>query len=149
MSPTPSRLYPEHTTSREPVRAPEPTIGELISDLRQEMTELFRKEVQLARLEISTAISRLMTGVSVSAFGGVLAFAGLLFLLAAAAFGLDAQLQRPWLSTLIVGAATIVIGAACVAIGKTKFAHLAPEHTLHSLKQDTELVKEHLPGGGT
>lgn len=139
----PTRLHPE----RGP--ASEPTLSELVSDLRQETTELFRKEVQLARIEISDAVSRLVTGVSVSAVGGVVAFAGLLCLLAAAVFGLDTALSTPWLSALIVGAVTIVVGGICVAVGKAKLTHLTPDRSLHSLKQDTELVQEHLPGGGS
>ena len=149
MSPTPSRLYPESTRTAEPAHVAEPTISELVSDLRHETTQLFRQEVQLARIELSDAVARIVTGVSVSAVGGVLAFAGVLFLLAAAAFGLDTALREPWLSALIVGASSAIIGAVCVAIGRTKFTHLTPERSLHSLKQDTELVQEHLPGGGS
>ncbi len=148
MPSTPSRLYPDRA---EPVpgAAPEPTITELVADLRQETTELFRKEVELARIEISSAVSRLVTGVSAVAIGGVLAFAGLLFLLAAAAFGLNEVLRMPWLSTLIVGAAALIVGAVGFAVAKSKLANLTPERSLHSLKQDTELVQEHLPGGGS
>ena len=145
----PSRLYPERTTPPAPQRSPEPSLSELVSDLRQETTELFRKEVQLARIELSEAVARLVTGISVSAIGGAVAYAGLLFLLAAAAFGLDTAIKTPWLSAAIVGAATIVIGGICVAIGKAKLTHLTPDRSLQSLKQDTELVQEHLPGGGS
>ena len=149
MSPTPSRIYPERAPLTDTHRAPEPTISELVSDLRHETTELFRKEVELARLEISGSITRLTTGVSVFAVGGVVASAGLLFLLAAAAFGLDTVLHAPWLSTLIVGAAAVVVGAICFAIGRTKLAHLTPERSLQSLREDTQLVQDHLPGGGS
>ena len=145
----PSRLYPERIPPAEPVPVPEPSLAELVSDLRRESTELFRKEVQLARIEISDALTRVVTAISVFAVGGIVVFAGLLFLLAAAAFGLDTVLRTPWLSTLIVGAATIVIGAICFAIGKGKLTHLTPDRSLHSLQQDTELVQQHLPGGGS
>jgi Putative Actinobacterial Holin-X, holin superfamily III len=148
MASTPSRLYPDRPEAV-PGRVPEPTITELMSDLREETTELFRKEVELARLEISNAVSRFATGVSAFAVGGAVAFAGLLFLLAAAAFGLDQVLHMPWLSTLIVGAAAVVIGAICFAVAKAKLVHLTPERSLHSLKQDGQLVGEHLPGGGS
>lgn len=148
MASTPSRLYPEHPNPL-PERSSEPTITELVSDLRQETSDLFRKEVELARLEISNSVTRLVTAVSTFAVGGAVAFAGLLFLLAAAAFGLDLALHQPWLSTLIVGAAAVVIGAICFAVAKSKLVNLAPERSLHSLKQDGQLVGEHLPGGGS
>jgi len=150
MPSTPSRLYPDHAEpSGELHRAPEPTITQLVSDLRQETSELFRKEVELARLDISTAVGRLVAGVSTLAVGGAIAFAGLVVLLASAAFGLDLVLHQPWLSTLIVGAAAVVIGAICFAVAKTQLVHLTPERSLHSLRQDTQLVQEHLPGGGS
>lgn len=149
MSPTPSRIYPERAPLTETPRTPEPTLTELVSDLRHETTELFRKEVELARLEISGSVTRLTTGLSVFAVGGVVAFAGLMFLLAAAAFGLDTALHAPWLSTLIVGAAAVVLGALCFAIGKSKLVRLTPERSLHSLREDTQLVQDHLPGGGS
>lgn len=149
MSPTPSRIYPDRAPVADGPRPPEPTITALVTDLRNETAELFRKEVQLARLEISGSIARLTTGITVFAVGGVVAFAGLLFLLAAAAFGIDTALHRPWLSTLIVGAAAVVIGAVCFAIGKTKLVHLTPERSLHSLREDGQLVQDHLPGGGS
>jgi hypothetical protein len=149
MSPTPSRIYPESAPLAESRPASEPTISQLVSDLREETSELFRKEVQLARLEISSSISRLTTGLSAFAVGGVFALAGLLFLLAAAAFGIDTVLHTPWLSTLIVGASAVVIGAICFAIGKTKLVKLTPERSLHSLREDGQLVQDHLPGGGS
>lgn len=148
MPSTPSRLYPEPTQA-EPASGTEPTLTELVSDLRQETTDLFRKEVELARLEIASSVSRILTGVSTFAVGGVVAFAGLMFLLASAAFGLDLLLQTPWLSTLIVGATAAVIGAICFAVAKTQLVHLTPERSIHSLRQDTQLVQEHLPGGGS
>lgn len=149
MSPTPSRIYPERAPLTDAQRPPEPSITELVSDLRNETTDLFRKEVELARLEISGSITRLTTGISAFAVGGVIAFAGLLFLLAAAAFGLDTVLHAPWLSTLIVGSAAVVIGAICFAIGKAKLVRLTPERSLHSLREDKQLVQDHLPGGGS
>ncbi len=149
MSSTPSRIYPEPRPLAGSQPAPEPTITQLVADLRQETTELFRKEVQLARLDISSSIARLTAGISAFAVGGVFAFAGLLFLLAAAAFGIDTALNTPWLSTSIVGAAAFVIGAVCFAIGKSKLVHLTPERSLESLRQDGQLVQEHLPGGGS
>jgi hypothetical protein len=126
-----------------------PTITELVSELRHETTELFRKEVELARLEVTSTMTRLQTGVSSMALGGVVAFAGLPFLLAAAAFGLDRVLHAPWLSTLIVGAVAILLGVVLLAMGKARLDHLAPKRTLESLRHDTELLQEHLPGGGS
>jgi membrane-bound ClpP family serine protease len=130
-------------------RGAEPSITELVSELREETTHLLRKEVELARLEITTSLARLQTAVSSFAVGAVAAVAGVLFLLAAAALGLDLVLQKPWLSTLIVGAVALVLGAVCFAFGRSWLVHLTPERSMHSLREDTHLVQEHLPGGGS
>jgi hypothetical protein len=151
MHPAPSTVPTDRgRTSRPPVeRAGEPTITELVNELRQESSELLSKEIELARLEIANAIGRLQTGISSMATGGMVAFSGFLFLLAAGAFGLDLVLETPWLSTLIVGAVAILLGAALLVVGKSRLEHLTPKRSLRSLRKDGELVKEHLPGGGS
>ena len=126
-----------------------PSISELVSDLTRETSELFRREVELARLEVSQAITRVQTGVSSMAIGGIVAFAGFLVLLVAAALGLDLVLQTPWLSTLIVGGIAVVLGGVLLAVGKSRLTRLTPERSLRSLRRDSELVQDHLPGGGS
>jgi hypothetical protein len=126
-----------------------PSISELISDLTRETSELIHREVELARLEVSQAVARIQTGMSSMAIGGIFAFAGFLVLLAAAAFGLDLVLHTPWLSTLIVGGAAVVLGVVMLAVGKSRLTRLTPERSLRSLRRDTELVQDHLPGGGS
>ena len=126
-----------------------PSIAVLVSDLTRETSELIRKEMELTRLETSRAITRIETGVSSMAIGGVFAFAGFLVLLAAAVLGLDLVVHRPWLSALIVGGVAVALGAVLLAVGKSRLTRLAPERSLRSLRRDTELVREHLPGGGS
>ena len=146
---------PRPVSGREPRGAPVelqhqgPSISELVSDLTREISELIRREVELARLEVSQAITRVQTGVSSMAIGGVVAFAGFLVLLVAAALGLDLVVQTPWLSTLIVGAIAVVLGGVLLAVGKSRLTRLTPERSLRSLRRDSELVQEHLPGGGS
>ena len=125
------------------------SIAELVSDLSRETSELVRNEMELARLEMSRAITRLETGVSSMALGGIVALGGFLVLLAAAVLGLDLVMHAPWLSTLIVGGVAVALGATLLAIGKSRLAHLTPERSLHSLRRDTAVVQEHLPGGGS
>jgi len=126
-----------------------PSIAGLMSDLTRETSELIRKEMELTRLETSQAITRLETGLSSLVIGGVVAWAGFLVLLAAAVLGLDLALHRPWLSASIVGAVAVALGAVLLAVGKSRLDHLTPERSLRSLRRDAELVREHLPGGGS
>jgi hypothetical protein len=126
-----------------------PSVARLVSDLARETGELIRREGELVRLEVSQSIARLETGVSSMAIGGVVAFAGFLVLLVAAALGLDLVLRTPWLSTLIVGGVAVALGALLLAVGKSRLTRLAPDRSLRSLRRDAEIVQDHLPGGGS
>jgi Putative Actinobacterial Holin-X, holin superfamily III len=142
-------LHESFESRRQRAEIDRPSITELVSDLRRESSELIRKEVELAKLEITITLGRIQAGVSAMALGGVAALGGFLFLLAAGAFALDRVLQEPWLSTLIVGAAAILLGVVALALGKSKLDHLAPTRSMESIRQDTQLLQEHLPGGGS
>src|SRR5689334_20340331 len=96
-----------------------PSIAELVADLTRETSELVQREMELGRLEMSQAITRVETGVSSLALGGIVALGGFLVLLAAAVLGLDLVVHTPWLSALIVGGVAVVLGAVLLALGKS------------------------------
>jgi hypothetical protein len=121
----------------------------LFSDLWRETSALVHAEAALAKAEMSEKVSQIGTGVGAIAIGGAIVFAGFIISLLAAVNGL-AMLLPPehaaWLAPLIVGLAVIIIGFIALASGRheLKASSLAPERTMHSLRQDTELVKEHV-----
>src|SRR5690606_31820936 len=78
------------------------SITHLFTTLMTDISLLFRKEMELARAEMSQKVSDLGSGAIYIAIGGLLAFAALLFLLAAAAFAIALTLPA-WAATLIVG----------------------------------------------
>ncbi len=139
----------EERAARAELQHAGPSISELVSDLTRETSELIRREVELARLELSQAITRAETAASSMAIGAVIACGGFLVLLAASVLGLDLVLRTPWLSTLIVGGVAVALGAVLLAVGKSRLTRLTPERSLRSLRRDTALVEDHLPGGGS
>ena len=149
MASTPHTVDREHRRARMDLEPESPSVARLVSDLARETGELIRREGELVRLEVSQSIARLETGVSSMAIGGVVAFAGFLVLLVAAALGLDLVLRTPWLSTLIVGGVAVALGALLLAVGKSRLTRLAPDRSLRSLRRDAEIVQDHLPGGGS
>lgn len=124
------------------------SLPSLISDLTQETYTLVRKEVALAKAEMSQKVSQLGSGIASLAVGGAIAFAGVLLLLWAIVNSL-AQVLPPdkaaWLSPLIVGGIVAVIGVILLMKGKSSLdAHnLVPQRTLNSLQRDKNLAKEH------
>jgi hypothetical protein len=129
-----------HTSSEEK------SIRELISDLTTKSNDLIRKEIRLAKLEVSEALHALGTAATSFAIGGVLAFGGFLVLLAAAVLGLDLVIGQPALSALIVGIVVAGAGAAIALNGKRALASekLGPDKLAPSLERDVELVQKHI-----
>ena len=118
------------------------SLGELFGDLSRETTTLIRQEVALAKAEVSEKIPKIGRDVGFIAVGGLLAYAGLLALVAAAVIGL-AHAITWWLSALIVGVVVIAIGGglAMSGLNALKKQDLAPKQTMQTLKEDVEWAK--------
>src|SRR5258705_12574416 len=61
----------------------EPSIGELLGELSQDVTQLMRQEIQLAKTEMHEKVARITTDLVALAAGGVVASLGGLALTAA------------------------------------------------------------------
>jgi hypothetical protein len=125
------------------------SLSQLFSDLTAESTALVRKEIELAKAEVSEKVNQVTTAGITLAAGGALLFAGLIVLLFAAVFGLALLLEPtspPALSALIVAIITMIIGGIALMIGRNrlKAESLAPRRTTESLRRDKDLVKEHV-----
>jgi hypothetical protein len=119
------------------------TLGELFADLSRETAMLVHKEVELARTEISTTLSRVTRHVAFIAAGGFLAYAGLLVLLAACVVLLQAAGLTWWASALIVGILAALIGYLLIQRGLSALqkSSLVPTETIQTLKENAEWVK--------
>jgi len=117
----------------------------LLTELAQETTTLVRKEVELAKAEVSEKVTQATSGAVSLAAGGMVAFAGVLFLLLALTFFL-ATMMDPWLAALIVGGVVTVIGIILVSMGKSKLSarNLQPNRTIATLQDDKRWAKEQL-----
>ena len=125
-----------------------PSFGSLISDLTNEITTLVRKEVELAKAELSEKSSQAIGGIASIAIAGGVLMSGFLVLLAAAVYGLNTVLppeMTPWLSALIVGVIVVIIGLIMLQSGrkKLKSQSLMPRRTMASVKNDRGFAKQH------
>src|ERR1041384_912960 len=104
------------------------SLGELFADLARELSTLVRQEVQLARTELGQKASRLGRDLAALAVGGLVAYAGLLAILAALIIGLAAAGLPWWLAALLVGVVVAGIGYGLVQRGLSalKRENLAP-----------------------
>lgn len=110
-------------------------LASLFSELTQGTTQLFRKEIELARAEMSQKISQVGSGAAEIAIGGLTLFVALQALVAAAIIGLSFVLEW-WLAALVVGVALAIVGGIVLARGlsNVKGENLAPRRTIESLK---------------
>jgi hypothetical protein len=135
----------------EPERS-ERSLASLLKELRDETTMLMREELTLAKTEISEKVNRVGRNVAYLATGGLVAFAGLIVLLLAAAAGLRTGLiafdldpaTANWLAPLIVALVVIVIGYAMLhkAISTLKDESAVPERTAKTVQDDKNWIKE-------
>jgi hypothetical protein len=120
-------------------------LGELFGQLSQDMTLLFRQELQLARAEMSEKLSRVTSNLVSVVAGGFVAYVGALALVAALILGLHEVADiAPWVSALVVGAILAVAGYLMLNRGlkELKRVDLAPRRTVETLKDDVQWAKE-------
>jgi hypothetical protein len=120
------------------------SVTELFSDLVNQLSTLFRKEIQLARAEVSEKISKALSGIGLLVGGAVLLLAALVILLEAAVAGLIAAGLAPHWAALIVSAVTALIGFILVrtGMGNLKGSSLAPYKTVEQLQRDAAVARE-------
>jgi len=128
------------------------SITGLLRDLRDETTVLLRQEVALAKTEISEKAARAGRNVAYLATGGLVAYAGVLFLLLAATAGLLVALEAMgldrsvtlWLAPLIVGGIVALVGYGLVQKGITTLKHesLVPEKTRESVQENKQWLQD-------
>jgi drug/metabolite transporter (DMT)-like permease len=118
----------------------ERSLGELLAELSRETSALIRKEVELAKTEMTAKARKASADAGLIASGGALAHAGLLVLLAALVVGLMELGVEPWLSTLIVGLVTIGTGYLLANRGMARMrqSDLTPTQTIETLKENAQ-----------
>jgi hypothetical protein len=122
------------------------SLGDLFSTLANEVSTLVRQEVRLARVEVSQKASQVGRDIGLLAVGGLVAYAGLLAIVAAAILGLAAAGLPTWLSAFLVGLVVAVVGYVLLRRGldNLKQNSLAPQQTLKSLKESGEWARDQM-----
>ena len=120
----------------------EPSLGELVGQASKEMSTLVRKEVELAKAEISAEIGKAGKGAGMFGGAGVTALYGLTFVSLAAMFGLAALMPIGW-AALVVGVAYFAIAGILAFRGKKAFSDFSPvpERTIKTLKEDAQWAR--------
>ena len=127
-------------TARPPVA--EPSLGELVGQASKEISTLVRKEIELAKAELSVEVGKAGKGAGMFGGAGVTALYGLTFVSLAAMFGLGAFLPLGW-AALIVGVVWFAVAGILAMTGKKAFKDFSPkpERTIRTLKEDAQWAR--------
>jgi uncharacterized membrane protein YqjE len=122
--------------------AGETSIGELIGNISSDLSELFRQEVELAKVELrqeATKAGKAAGMLGVAGFAGYLAVVLLSF---AAVFGLANVMDGGW-AALIVAVVWAIVGAVLYAAGRKRLKTVdpMPRRTVDTLKEDAQWLK--------
>jgi len=124
----------------------EPSLGTLVMGLTDDLTTLVHKEVDLAKAELQENLQEGAKAGGAVAAGGMVAYAGLLLILAAIAIALGDWWNNYWLGAAVVGLITGIIGWVMLngGLNQLKQVSLVPHKTISSLESDAKMAKEKL-----
>jgi uncharacterized membrane protein YqjE len=124
----------------------ERSLGELFGDLARDMGSLVSQELALARTELADKAAQVGKEIAMLAVGGLVAYAGLLAVIAAVIVLIADRGVPLWVSALIVGLVIAGIGYLLVqrGISALRRQDYAPRQTIQSLKDDTQWAKEQI-----
>ncbi len=125
----------------------EQPLGQLFSELADNLQQLMRKEVELAKVEATEQAKRASKAGAMFGAGVTLGIFGLLLLLFAAAWGL-ATVMNTGLAFLIVSILCLVVAGLCAVLGRKRLAQIRPpQETVQTIKQDVQVAQSALKRG--
>jgi uncharacterized membrane protein YqjE len=123
------------------VRRSDASLGDLFSEMTSELSQLFRQELELAKVEMKEEARRAGRGVGMLSGTAVAALLALLLLSFAAAWGL-AEVMPTAVGFVIVGVIYAAVAAVLFARGRRELEQVrAPEQTIETLKEDVSWAR--------
>jgi hypothetical protein len=127
----------------------ERSMGELFTELSQDLSTLVRQELKLAQAEMTEKGKR--AGVSAGMFGGAGAAAlAALGTLTACVIAALAEAMHVWLAALIVTVVYATVAGVLALRGRERMAQAAPavpKQTIDTVKEDVQWAKTQLSSG--
>ena len=130
------------------MRTEERPLAELLSNVTNEIATLFRKEVELARVETTEQVSRAAKAGGMLGAAAVIGFIDLILFSFAAAWALS-EVVPEGVAFLIVGVVFAIVTAALAVAGKKRMAGInpMPNQTVQTLKADVQVAKDSFARG--
>jgi len=120
------------------------SISEIVRSVVDGITQLFRQEVALAKLEVTQALSERALGIGIIGLGGVFIVLVVVYLAAAGVAALDLVMPA-WASRLLVAVVCLALGAIAFLVGRRSLRTASGvERTTASVKEDLEWAKQQI-----
>jgi hypothetical protein len=122
------------------IRRTEPSTGELVRRLSEDVSRLVRDELRLAKAEMTQKGKRAGRGAGLFGGAGAMAFYGGAALVAAAILALALVLPG-WASALIIGVLLLIVAAVLGMLGKGQVSQATPPtpgRAIHGIKSDID-----------
>lgn len=118
------------------------SLGQIVSDVTQDITTLIRQEMDLAKTELKQEVSKAGKGAGLLGGAGIAGYFVLLFVSLTATFALDHAMPL-WLAALIVTVVWAVVAAVLALVGKKSLQEANPQlpKTQQTLKEDVRWAK--------
>jgi len=132
-------------TEEAPREFEEQSTPQLVRSIASDTGTLMRKEVELAKQEITEGLIARAKAAGAFGVAGLFGFFGVLFGLVAA-FAALTLVVEPWLAGLIVMGSMFVLAGATAVFGlaRMKRPSLAPTETVRTVKEDVEWARAQL-----
>jgi Putative Actinobacterial Holin-X, holin superfamily III len=128
-----------------PPPRPKRPLGAVVTSAIDGTRTLLKKQVELAKIEVTEAVSVRAKGAGMMAGAGVMALYALGFLAAAGSVALALVLPA-WAANLIVAAVFVAIAGVLALVGRKaiKNAPTTPEQTQETLKEDARWARQQI-----
>jgi len=118
------------------------SVGELIGEISDDLSKLFRQEVELAKAEVRQEATKAGKAAGILGGAGFAGYLTVLFLSFALVYGLGNVMDYGW-AALIVAAIWGIVAAVLYANGRKKLKDVdpMPRRTVETLKEDAQWIK--------
>jgi uncharacterized membrane protein YqjE len=134
----------EHEAKQQAEQPGDPSTGEVVARLSEQVSRLVRAELRLAQLELADKGKRAGIGVALFVGGGLLALYGVGAIVAGLVLLLALALPA-WAAALIIGGVLLAVAGVLALRGRTQVRQATPpvpKQALDSVKADVAVVKE-------
>jgi uncharacterized membrane protein YqjE len=118
------------------------SIGEVIGNISNDLSQLFRQEVELAKAEVKEEAAKAGKAAGMLGGAGFAGYLAVVLLSFALVFGLANVMDAGW-AALIVAVIWLIIGAVLYQNGRKKLKTVdpTPRRTVDTLKEDAQWLK--------